>query len=63
MRIKEASAKLEISPDWLRELERQGRIPPAKRDLNGHRRYSEDEIKQLQEVLYGKSDSPKGTPN
>jgi len=52
-RINGAAKELDVSADWLRRLERAGRIPPARRDLNGHRRYSQKDIKQLRDVLFG----------
>ena len=53
MRIKGAAERLEISPDWLRELEKQRRIPQAKRDLNGHRRYTVNDVAKLKSILFG----------
>ncbi len=65
--IGEAARRLGVTPKHLRTLERTGRIPPARRDLNG-RVYSEFDIvlfrsmgigsrpsrlKQAEEVLGG----------
>lgn len=36
MRIKELARELGVSPDWIRKLERSGRIPLALRDSNAH---------------------------
>lgn len=33
--ISEAARQLDVTPQYLRVLERQGRIPAARRDLNG----------------------------
>lgn len=33
--IGEAAKRLQVTPKHLRVLEREGRIPPARRDLNG----------------------------
>ena len=52
MRIKGTARVLGVSADWLRELERKGKIPIANRDINGHRRYSEKDITQLREILF-----------
>ncbi len=52
MRIKEAAQRLGVCTDWIRKLERDGRIPPARRDLNGHRRYSEEDLDEVRRVLY-----------
>jgi DNA-binding transcriptional MerR regulator len=51
MRVAELCKRLEISADWLKRLERTGTIPPARRDLNGHRRYGEDDLERLRELL------------
>jgi len=53
VRISEVAKKLSVSAAWLRELEKAGRIPPATRDRNGHRRFTEDDIERLRGVLYG----------
>lgn len=52
MRIIDVAQQLGISADWLRRLERKGRIPPAKRDINGHRRYTEEDVKRLRAVIF-----------
>ena len=41
--ISEAARRLSVTPKHLRVLEREGRIPPARRDFNG-RVYSEFDI-------------------
>ncbi len=43
--------ELGVSESWLRRAEQQGRIPKARRDLNGWRVYSEEEIAALQNAL------------
>jgi Helix-turn-helix domain len=53
MRTADTARELGISPDWLRRLERAGRIPPASRDLNGHRRFSQADIERLRAVVLG----------
>jgi DNA-binding transcriptional MerR regulator len=50
--IGEAAARLSVSRKHLRTLERQGRIPPARRDLNG-RVYSEFDIVLLRSLGVG----------
>ncbi len=52
MRIAEAAKALDVTASWLRKLEREGRIPPAARDLNHHRRYSSEAIEVLRRVLF-----------
>jgi len=50
--ISEAAARLSVSPRHLRMLEWQGRIPRARRDLNG-RIYSEFDIALLRSMGVG----------
>lgn len=50
--ISEAARQLSVTPYYLRTLEWQGRIPPARRDLNG-RIYSEFDIALLKSMGVG----------
>lgn len=50
--ISEAAKKLSCSPQYLRILEWQSRIPPARRDFNG-RVYSEFDIALLKSMGVG----------
>jgi DNA-binding transcriptional MerR regulator len=50
--IAEAAKQLGVTPHHLRMLEWQGRIPPARRDLNG-RIYSELDISLLKSIGVG----------
>ena len=52
MHISEAAKMLGVSPHYLRLLEWKGRIPPARRDLNG-RIYSEFDIALLKALGVG----------
>ncbi len=52
MRVAEVARRLGVSPDWIRRLERQGRIPPPRRDLNGTRRYTLDDLERLEKLLF-----------
>jgi DNA-binding transcriptional MerR regulator len=52
MRIAEAARALGISSSWLRQLERQGIIPPATRDLSGDRRYTEGDVARLRALIF-----------
>ena len=54
MRIASTARELGVSVDWLRELERKGRIPRATRDVNGHRRYTDEDLSQLKEAIFAK---------
>ena len=51
--ISEAARRLGVTPTYLRALEAQGLIPPARRDFNG-RIYSEVDIALLQSMGVGK---------
>jgi DNA-binding transcriptional MerR regulator len=46
-RISEAARELGISAEWLRVGEKRGFFPPALRDRNGHRYYTEEDIKRM----------------
>jgi DNA-binding transcriptional MerR regulator len=46
-RISEAARELGISAEWLRVGERRGFFPPARRDRNGHRYYTEEDLEHL----------------
>jgi DNA-binding transcriptional MerR regulator len=50
--IGEAARRLSVSPKHLRILEQEGRIPPARRDLNG-RVYTEFDIALLKALGIG----------
>jgi DNA-binding transcriptional MerR regulator len=50
--ISEAAAQLSCTPQYLRILEWQGRIPPARRDYNG-RIYSQFDIALLRAMGVG----------
>jgi DNA-binding transcriptional MerR regulator len=50
--ISEAAERLNVTPQYLRMLEQQGRIPPARRDFNG-RIYSEFDIALLRSMGIG----------
>lgn len=53
MRVAEVARQIGISPFWLRELEKRGSIPPAPRDLHGHRRYSPEDVETVRRVVFG----------
>jgi DNA-binding transcriptional MerR regulator len=52
MHIGEAAQVLGVTPEYLRGLERAGRIPPARRDFNG-RIYSLFDIALLRSIGIG----------
>jgi DNA-binding transcriptional MerR regulator len=43
-RISEAARELGLSAEWLRQGEKQGSLPPARRDRNGYRYYTHVDI-------------------
>lgn len=52
MRISEAAAQCGVSADLIRRLERQGAVTPARRDRNGHRRYSGCDLEELLAAIF-----------
>jgi len=46
-RISEAARELGISAEWLRKGETRDYFPPALRDCNGHRYYTEGDIERM----------------
>ena len=52
MRIGGLAQAVGVGPDWVRRLEGEGRIPPAPRDRNGHRRYSLEDVKKVRDLLF-----------
>lgn len=55
--VSEAARELRRSERWLREAEKRGRIPKARRDLNQWRVYTEDDLKRLRELLVPSTES------
>jgi DNA-binding transcriptional MerR regulator len=45
--ITETARILDLSAEWLRQGERRGSLPKAKRDRNGHRYYTDEDIAHL----------------
>jgi DNA-binding transcriptional MerR regulator len=52
MHISQAARRLGVTPTYLRILEKKGRIPPARRDLNG-RVYTEYDLALLRSIGVG----------
>jgi len=50
-RVNEVARELGCSEAWLRRAERDGRIPQARRDMNGWRVYDQYDITRLREFL------------
>lgn len=51
--VSEAARELGRSEKWLRNAERMGRIPKARRDLNGWRVYTSEDIAKLYKLIVG----------
>ena len=45
--ISEAAQILSLSAEWLRQGERRGSLPKARRDRNGHRYYTAADLESL----------------
>ncbi len=45
--ISEAARVLSLSAEWLRQGEKRGSLPPARRDRNGYRYYTPEDIECL----------------
>lgn len=59
--VSQAARELQRSERWLREAEKQGKIPKARRDLNGWRVYTQEDIAKLKELLIPTSSTEKET--
>lgn len=53
LNVSQAARQLERSERWLRDAERKGKIPKARRDLNGWRVYTPEDIAKLRELIVG----------
>lgn len=49
--VSETARELGRSERWLREAEAKGKIPKARRDLNGWRVYTEEDVERLRQLL------------
>jgi DNA-binding transcriptional MerR regulator len=45
--ISEAARELGLSAEWLRQGERRGSLPKARRDRNGYRFYTPEDVERL----------------
>ena len=52
LRVAEVARELACSERFLREAEKRGKLPKARRDLNGWRVYTEDDLERLREILF-----------
>jgi len=60
MRIAEVARRLKVSRDWIRRLDRDGVIAKPTRDINGHRRYSDEDLTRLRSLLFPSEDREGG---
>lgn len=51
LRVAEAARELGCSEAFLREAEKKGKLPHAKRDLNSWRVYTREDIDRLRQLL------------
>lgn len=51
LRVAEAARELGVSERWLREAEKKGKLPKARRNLNSWRVYTEEDLQRLRELL------------
>jgi DNA-binding transcriptional MerR regulator len=58
--ISEVARELGVSVDWLRDGEKKGKIPKARRNLNGWRVYSQGDVNKIHGLLIPSAeDKPK----
>lgn len=51
MTVSQAARRLSRSEQWLRQAEKKGSIPRARRNFNGWRVYTEEDIEKLESLL------------
>ena len=51
LRVAEVARELGYSERFLREAEKKGKLPKAKRDLNGWRVYTQEDLERLRDIL------------
>lgn len=51
LRVAEAARELGVSERWLREAEKKGKLPRARRNLNAWRVYTQEDLNRLRELL------------
>ena len=62
LKVHEAARELSVSETWLRRAEIHGRIPRARRDMNGWRVYTQGDIVRLRTLLSPKSTEERSDP-
>lgn len=56
LRVAEVARELGYSECFLRQAEKNGRLPKARRDLNGWRVYTEEDVERLRKLLVPATD-------
>ena len=56
LRVAEVARELGCSERFLRVGEKRGKLPQARRDLNGWRVYTQDNLEQLKKILIPSSE-------
>ncbi len=51
MRVIDVARKLNISTTWIRKLEKDRVLSTVTRDINGHRRYSDEDVQRIKAIL------------
>jgi DNA-binding transcriptional MerR regulator len=51
LRVAEVARELGCSERFLREADKKGKLPKARRDLNGWRVYTEEDLQRLRKLL------------
>lgn len=57
LRVAQVARELGCSERFLREGEKRGRLPRARRDLNSWRVYTEEDIERLRELIVPNTES------
>jgi len=56
LRVAEVARELGYSERFLRQAEKNGRLPKARRDFNGWRVYTQEDLKRLRKLLVPATD-------
>jgi DNA-binding transcriptional MerR regulator len=54
--ISQAARELGLSAEWLRQGERRGSLPRARRDRNGYRIYSKEDLERMHDRRFRRPD-------
>ncbi len=61
--ISEAARELGLSSEWLRQGEKRGSLPPARRDRNGYRYYTAEDVELLRNRRLLRRGERQGAPH